>query len=301
MAHGQDRIARRLLPELDGVSKADVSKLTRSALSFGSIYSPISYSASVLNRRLIQSWRKLVVHTRRALVTKESRSQESYLTSLEQLYTEVEKIRLPSSEGSAHEDNSMPPHSRQDDWTEKQRSVDKLFNELRPASVLTIGDDMAWYCKQGAACGSRVVSFDTDLDRVTELYYETRNKKLPILPLVMEFTDPTPSRGLSSHWAIAATERFQCDMVLALGLLHQIVFKRYLNFEQIGQGLALFSKRWLIVEFVPVEDPELRQCGSDRFSWYTLDHFMHSLRKWFPNITILPCHPQPRVLLLCEK
>ena len=34
MAHGQDRIARRLLPELDGVSKADVSKLTRSALGF---------------------------------------------------------------------------------------------------------------------------------------------------------------------------------------------------------------------------------------------------------------------------
>jgi hypothetical protein len=40
-------------------------------------------------------------------------------------------------------------------------------------------------------------------------------------------------------------------MVLALGLVHQIVFKRYLNFEQIGQGFALFSKRWLVVEFVP--------------------------------------------------
>jgi hypothetical protein len=303
MAHGQDRIARRLLPELDGVSKADVSKLTRSALGFGSIFTPISYSASVLNQRLLQSWQKLLVHTRRVLVSKESRSQETYLTSLEQLNSEVEKISLPSVNGdeSVHEGNPVPPLSLQDDWTEKQRSLHKLFNELRPASVLTIGSDMAWYCKQATAFGGRVVSFDTNLVRVTQLYYEARNQKAPILPLVMDFTDPTPSRGLSSHWAIAATERFQCDMVLALGLVHQIVFKRYLNFEQIGQGFALFAKRWLVVEFVPVEDPELRQGGSDRFSWYTLDHFMHSLRKWFPSITILPCHPQPRVLLLCEK
>jgi hypothetical protein len=285
------------------VSKADVSKLTRSALGFGSIFTPISYSASVLNQRLLQSWQKLLVHTRRVLVSKESRSQETYLTSLEQLNSEVEKISLPSVNGdeSVHEGNPVPPLSLQDDWTEKQRSLHKLFNELRPASVLTIGSDMAWYCKQATAFGSRVVSFDTNLVRVTQLYYEARNQKAPILPLVMDFTDPTPSRGLSSHWAIAATERFQCDMVLALGLVHQIVFKRYLNFEQIGQGFALFAKRWLVVEFVPVEDPELRQGGSDRFSWYTLDHFMHSLRKWFPSITILPCHPQPRVLLLCEK
>ena len=237
------------------------------------------------------------------MVPEESRSQESYLTSLEQLNSEVENISLPSvnREGSVHEGNPIPPPLLQDDWTEKQRSLHKLFNELRPASVLTIGGDMTWYCKQAAAFGSRVVSFDTNLVRVTQLYYDARNKKLPILSLVMDFTDPTPSRGLSSHWAIAATERFPCDMVLALGLVHQIVFKRYLNFEQIGQGFALFAKRWLVVEFVPVEDPELRQGGSDRFSWYTLDHFMHSLRKWFPSITILPCHPQPRVLLLCEK
>ena len=86
MAHGQDRIARRLFTELDGVSKADVSKLTRSALSFGSIFKPISYSPSVLNKGLLQLWRKLaLVHTRRALVPEESRSQETYLTSLEQL------------------------------------------------------------------------------------------------------------------------------------------------------------------------------------------------------------------------
>jgi hypothetical protein len=303
MAHGQDRIARRLLPELDGVSKADVSKLTRSALGFDSIFKPISYSPSVLNQSLLRSWRKLLVHTRRALVPKESRRQETYLTSLEQLNSEVEKISLPSvnREGSVHEGNPIPPPLLQDDWTEKQRSLHKLFNELRPASVLTIGGDMTWYCKQAAAFGSRVVSFDTNLVRVTQLYYDARNKKLPILPLVMDFTDPTPSRGLSSHWAIAATERFPCDMVLALGLVHQIVFKRCLNFEQIGQGFALFSKRWLVVEFVPGEDPELRQGGSDRFSWYTLDRFMQSLRKWFRSITILPSHSQLRVLLLCEK
>src|SRR5437016_5424762 len=44
MAHEQDRIARRLLPELEGISKSDMSKLTRSSLGFGSIFGPISSS-----------------------------------------------------------------------------------------------------------------------------------------------------------------------------------------------------------------------------------------------------------------
>jgi hypothetical protein len=74
-------------------------------------------------------------------------------------------------------------------------------------------------------------------------------------PLVMDFADPTPARGLFGHWAIAAADRFHCEMVLALDLVHHMVFGKHLDFAHIAGGLAQFSKRWLVVEFAPVKIP----------------------------------------------
>ena len=67
----------------------------------------------------------------------------------------------------------------------------------------------------------------------------------------MDFTKPTPARGLGSHWAIAATERFQCDLVLALDLLNQPMPRR-LGFDKIISGLSQFTKRWLVLE-IPLD------------------------------------------------
>jgi len=96
-------------------------------------------------------------------------------------------------------------------------------------------------------------------------------------------------------------ERFPCDMVLALDLIHHIVYERYLNFDQIVDGLALFSKRWLVVKFVSLEDQAVGAQGVDKFSWYTLDNFINTLKKRFASVCILSSHAEPHVLLLCEK
>lgn len=144
-----------------------------------------------------------------------------------------------------------------------QTALHKILSELRPDSVLDIGSNAGWYSKLAAFLGSKVVSFDPTPTYITQLYFDARDKNLPILPLIMHFTDPTPSRGLSSHSSIAAAERFRCDMVLALSLVPDVVFKRNLRFDQVVERLALFSKRWLVVEFIPRQDPEVAQCRID--------------------------------------
>jgi hypothetical protein len=229
--------------------------------------------------------------------------ERAYFRFLEKMRREIESVILPFSKNEQLEDsgNSAPLPSYQDTGTAKQRNLHHILSELKPYSVLDIGSNTGWYSKLAASLGSQVVAFDTDESCITQLYDEARNKDLAILPLVMDFTKPTPSRGLASHWAIAATERFQCDMVLALALVHHIVLERRLNFDQIVEGLALFSKRWVVVEFVPREDQDMGQHGLHRLSWYTLDNFIDALKKRFHNVSILPSHPEPRVLLLCEK
>jgi hypothetical protein len=68
-----------------------------------------------------------------------------------------------------------------------------------------------------------------------------------------------------------------------------------MSFDLMAEGLSLFSKRWLVVEFSPCE----RETGG--FGWYTLENFQDALKKRFRAVE--PAHPyaQDSVLLVCEK
>jgi SAM-dependent methyltransferase len=191
--------------------------------------------------------------------------------------------------------------SPQEDWTPKHQNFYRVMAALNPASVLDIGCGKGWYSKVAAIAGRNVIAFDTTPAHITQLYLESCHEQLPILPLLMDFTKSTPSRGLGDHWAIAATQRFPCDLVLALGVIHTFVLERRLNFSQIVEGLDLFSKHWVLVEFIPREDPDVMDRWTDRIAWYTLDNFIDALKQKFQSVNIMPSHPNPRVLLLCEK
>ena len=332
MSYGKDRVARLLMIDYEGVSKSDFLLLIRGA--GGSVQLPNLPVVTCLQLGLMKvlprphlSLLKKNLSSIRAFVKKQSHTaksqsellekyqpkpqseflrkikQKAYLKLLEKTRQYVKSIDLPSfkTESSNQSESSILSLSHQDSWTAKQVAVSKYLIELKPSSVLDIGCYTGWYSKLAALLGSQVVAFDKDPACITQLYYEAREKKLPLLPLVMDFTQPTASYGLSSYRYVAANERFQCEMVLALGLFHHIVFEQYPLFEQTVEGLALFSKRWLIVEFVTLEDPELAIFRSPRHCWYTLENFLNALRKRFSSIHTMPSHPESRMLLLCEK
>jgi hypothetical protein len=153
-----------------------------------------------------------------------------------------------------------------------------------------------------AVLGSEVVLFDADPGRVSRVYRQVRGTQAHILPLVMNFIDPTPSRGLAAHWAIAATARFPCDLVLALRLVHQAVFKWRLTFAHVVDGLASFTRRWLLLEFNPPLPIAGEKPGTPDLDWYTLDNMINSLKTRFRTVSVVPgLEDSPAVLLLCEK
>lgn len=289
----------------------DLSKLKRNP-------SLIRYLELVWRQKLPESYRQQLkkslnlilsrVHGKSSEIKIESdvlgnMRQKSHLDFLKNIRREVESITLPSLKKELAEPDGKYrlSFSNQEHWTTKQRTLHKIITELKPNSVLDLGSNTGWYSKLAALLGSKVIAFDIDESWVTQLYDDASKEKLPILPLIMDFTKPTPARGLGNHWAIAATERFQCDMVLALGLVHHIVLNRRLNFNHIVEGLSLFSKRWAVVEFIPHEDQEVSSSRLSEISWYTLDNFIDALKKQFNTVSIMPSHPEERVLLLCEN
>jgi hypothetical protein len=117
----------------------------------------------------------------------------------------------------------------------------------------------------------------------------------------MSCLNPSPRCGIGDGVLESATERLQSDLVLALALVHHMVFKMHLNFDQIATGLAGYTLRTLIVEFPPPDDIHVRNWMTPRYDWYTIDNFKTALHRYFTKISTVASHPTPRVILVCER
>ncbi|MBP6507533.1 MAG: hypothetical protein KA257_08200 [Opitutaceae bacterium] len=210
-------------------------------------------------------------------------------------------LRPAATAWSGYYDGAFPPLLPDASWTLKHHAVQRLLQQYQPATVLDIGANRGWYALLAAKEGARVVAFDNDEVCINQLFRDASEGRLDVQPLVMSYVNPSPRYGIGHGVMESAAERLQCDLVLGLALVHHMVFKMHLNFEQIAAGLAAYTKRTLIVEFPPAEDFHVSQWMSDRYSWYNLENFQAALRVHFPKINAVDSDPVPRVLLVCER
>ncbi len=212
---------------------------------------------------------------------------------VKQLWREVEQIPLINAtpaldKTSAPEDNV------------KQNTVRQILSDLQPQTVLDLGCDRGHYSQLAASLGSVVVAVDRDEAKVTHCYQNAVRNDLSIFPVVMNIRDPSPGHGVCNQIVTPALKRFRCELVLALGLVHQLVFEQYLNLEQTVATVAAFAQRWLLVEFYSPQTKEVKPFWSDWHSWYSLENFQQILAKYFDRVEVVSGERQ-KVLLLCEK
>lgn len=209
-------------------------------------------------------------------------------------------IPMPRTEWSEYY-KEFPPLSPSPDWGLKRHSVHKVLSDLKPATVLEIGSNRGWYSQLAARLGSQVVAFDVDETAITQLYMDAKTADQRILPLVMDFRFSIPASDTFWQGRPAADARLSCDLVLAIALTHHLVFKQHMRFELIVEGLSLFTRKWLLVEFKPPEYEYVRQWWSEAYSWYTLENFVQALKARFKDVRTVHVEPESSILLLCEK
>ena len=191
-----------------------------------------------------------------------------------------------------------------EDVVQKSEYVDRVVQRLQPRVVWDLGANTGEFSLIAGSHGAFVVSIDGD-PACTEFLYQkisVENGKKRILPLTMNLANPSPGLGWNSNERLSLNDRGPADMVLALALIHHLVFSSCVPLSMIAKWFGNFAKH-LLVEFVPPADPMvqklLRNRGDEHLP-YNLEVFRSSFGEFFDFIdqTLLP---NDRILFLCKR
>jgi SAM-dependent methyltransferase len=209
-------------------------------------------------------------------------------------------------------------------WTEKQKVVHESIAKYKPATVLDVASNTGWFSILAAKHGSQVVAFDIDEACVNRIYLDAVNQRLPILPLVIDFTKltgdvfPVEYPDEESHTRIggdfplliAGERRLKCEMAFALGILHHLILGNNHKITRIIESLKKLCTKYLLLEFISKNDrlitseldffPALFK-DSNGFDWYTLDFVAELMKKHFRDVIVKDSHPHTRKILIGIK
>ncbi len=301
--NGLPRVARRLLFDpWVGISDADVE---RCGIRAGTL------RANVRGRlkRAIKSMTPVSAHAsiKAAARTIAPGDPLRDIAALRRRVADLAIAPAPTDWSGYYREN-FPPFTPSESWTAKHCAIHAILAELKPRTVLDIGSNRGWYAQLAARHGARVIAADSDDSAVDALYADAKAAHLPILPVVMDVRFPEPAQGPGYTFFPPATERFKSDLVLALALVHHLVFTWSLSFEHIVAALGAFSRRWLAVEFVGPGDGVVQRWNQANFSWYRLDNFLAALgkdfdvvRQWPSDAGGLDDERCDRTILLCRR
>jgi SAM-dependent methyltransferase len=186
--------------------------------------------------------------------------------------------------------------------TPKHQLIDRILATQRPATVLDMGCNNGLYSQMAAAHGASVAGIDTDEHALDVLYASALKSGASIVPYFANALAPCEAVSLALKPMPRLMERVRSDFVLCLALVHHLLFSRVqLSFEHVAELLATYTRRELLVEFIPPEDAPLRSVYPHPPDWYSLAGFESALRRYFPRIERHPSFPEPRILLHCQK
>jgi hypothetical protein len=187
-------------------------------------------------------------------------------------------------------------------WDHKEHQLQRVVEELHIRSVTDVAGNTGRYARAANRAGAAdVVSADCTESVISKLYSDLAGEER-VLPVVLDFTNPSPGYGVCNDWFPPATERFRSELVLALAVEHHLVFGRHrLNFSEFARGVASFSSRCALVEFIePSKELRAFEWRPESAGWYNIEAFADSLRPHFRNVTIWTGNPNGRQLVFAE-
>jgi hypothetical protein len=214
-----------------------------------------------------------------------SLSEQGLRAMIEALASSVQKLnwKMPETEWGDYYANTNYSDRAGD---EKRALVDSFLSDIpdKMAIIQDFGANTGEFSRIAAKHCELVVSQDIDPVAV-ELNYRqnTTNGPTNILPLIQDFSSPSPAIGWGNAERSSFLERSQCDVLLVLALIHHLAISNNVPLPNIAK---LFSgmTRWLVIEFVPKADSQvvrLLATREDIFVNYTQQGFEEAFSQHF--------------------
>lgn len=187
------------------------------------------------------------------------------------------KTRSGSYWGNYAATNSYATSARD----QKLDFIEKWANDTTPNSVWDIGGNSGDFAMAAIKGGAKsAVVLDSDLDSLEHLFATRTQAGQPILPMVMNLTDPSSNMGWRQNERKGLNERANPDAVTALAVIHHLVLGANLPLSEVVDWLVSLAPRG-VIEFVPMSDPMVQQIMTHRseiFADYTYENFKSVLQ-----------------------
>ncbi len=229
-------------------------------------------------------------------------SRNSHLALIESMILWIEKLSFPGQKTEWGDYNAQTSYT--ENGADSKRSiVSDYLNLIHPGSLWDLGSNDGTYSMLAVRAGARTVAFDADPVAVEQCYRQTRGKDLPILPLLMDLTNPSAGIGFSGNERMSMSERERPDCIMMLAVIHHMAISNNVPLELLAEWLSGMSDH-LIIEFVPKSDIQVQRLLSSRediFDRYTQEEFEASFARYWKLIAQKAVQGSERTIYLYCK
>lgn len=229
-------------------------------------------------------------------------SKQSLTGLIESLENTISKLKIKKQ--SSTWEKYYSEHHSEEYRIAKKELVKEYLQTINENNIWDLGSNDGFFSRIAASLNKDVISFDSDPNCVENNYLRVKkNSEKNILPLLMDFTNPSSSIGWANSERRSLSERGPADAILALALIHHLAIANNIPLEMISNFFASNCK-WLIIEFVPKSDPkvkELLRFREDIFPNYDINNFEKSFLMNFEIIKKNNIGNTDRILYFLKK
>lgn len=187
--------------------------------------------------------------------------QQNLLYSLRK---KIEHLSTRSQKTAWSEYAHKRAHYTTSDLEEKRKGVHLFLDRYKPKTLLDLGCNRGEYALIAARRGISTVAVDNDETCIDLLYRDSLREKLPLLPLVANIANPTPSAGFLHLEKSSLLERFSgsFDAIFCLSLIHHLLLIERIPFKLILEFFKVCKAPYVLLEWISPLDEKAQQLAT---------------------------------------
>lgn len=238
-------------------------QLTRSLLPLKSRFSMLAWMHIHLHAKIAA--RPAGEGDKKAVIPKQKQLQ--LLSSLDML---IRSLKL-EDKGTTWGDYYTEAGQRNDYLEQKQQLIRTWCTQLTDIkTAIDFGANEGSFSIPLAANGVFTIAADADPVAINKLYKRIRQEKInTLIPLIIDFTHPSPAVGLENKERTSFLERTgRRDLGLCLAFIHHLCIGKNIPLKRVASIMAVSCKQ-LIIEFVPKSDEKVKLLLASKPDIYT--------------------------------